>query len=90
MLIISYDIKRDKLRRNFNKFIKKYGSRLQFSVYKIKNSQRVLDIILVEIEDNYSKLFSEDDSIIIFNINDDKIIRYGYAKHDEDDIIIID
>lgn len=90
MLIISYDIKRDKLRRNFNKFIKKYGSRLQFSVYKIKNSQRVLDIILVEIEDNYSKLFSEDDSIIIFNIHDDKIIRYGYAKHDEDDIIIVD
>ena len=36
-------------------------------------------------------LFSEDDTVMIFRIDDNKITRYGYAKHDEEnDMIVID
>ncbi len=90
MVIISYDIKSDKLRTKFNKFIKKYGYRMQFSVYKITNSTRILNLVLCEIENKFEPLFSNADSVIIFNIPTEKIIRYGYAKNEENDIIIID
>ena len=65
MILISYDIRDDKLRTKFSKFILKYGDRLQYSVYEIKNSERLLKIIKSEIEFKFSKLFSEDDSVII-------------------------
>lgn len=90
MLIISYDIESDKLRNKFNKYIKQYGYRLQFSVYKIKNSKRILNIIKEEIEFIYKPKFSNSDSVIIFDIDDKNIIRYGYAKNDESDILVID
>ena len=42
MLIISYDISNDKLRTKFSKFLCKFGYRLQYSVFEIKNSKRIL------------------------------------------------
>ncbi|MCH4207180.1 MAG: CRISPR-associated endonuclease Cas2 [Solobacterium sp.] len=90
MMIISYDIQNDKTRTRFNKYIKKYGYRLQFSVYKIKNSDRVLDVIKADIASKFMPLFTEDDSIMIFDIDDKNIIRYGYAKHETDDIVVIE
>jgi CRISPR-associated protein Cas2 len=89
-MIISYDIQNDKTRTRFNKYIKKYGYRLQFSVYKIKNSDRVLDVIKADIASKFMPLFTEDDSIMIFDIDDKNIIRYGYAKHETDDIVVIE
>lgn len=89
MLIISYDISNDKKRSKFNKYIKKYGHRLQYSVYEIKNSERILKIVLSDIEHVFSKNFDQKDSIIIIKTNPNcDIIKYGYAKNDEDDIII--
>ena len=90
MMIISYDIQNDKTRTRFNKYIKKYGYRLQFSVYKIKNSDRVLDVIKADIASKFMPLFTEDDSIMIFDIDDKNIIRYGSAKHETDDIVVIE
>ena len=55
MIIISYDIKDDKLRRHFSKFIMKYGYRMQYSVFEITNSKRMLDNIISEITNNFEK-----------------------------------
>ncbi len=65
MIIISYDIENDKLRSRFSKFIKKFGYRLQYSVYEIKNSKRILNNIMSEITNNFEKSFKQTDSIII-------------------------
>lgn len=90
MLVISYDIQDDKLRTKFSKFLKKYGYRLQYSVFEIKNSKRILGIIIEEIRHKFEKQFSNSDSIMIFQYSKastDKIIKFGYAKNMDDDII---
>ncbi|MFV0439951.1 MAG: CRISPR-associated endonuclease Cas2 [Lachnospirales bacterium] len=90
MIIISYDISNDKLRTRFNKYIKKYGFRMQYSVYQIDNSERVLNNIVVDITNKFEKQFSQEDSVIIFNMSKNcKITRFGYAKNEESDLIII-
>lgn len=90
MIIISYDIQDDKLRRTFSKYIKKYGYRLQYSVYEINNSDKILTNIIAGIKNNFEKSFSQADSIIIFKLsNTCEITRFGYAKNDESDMIII-
>ena len=55
MIILSYDIHDDKLRTRFSKHIKKYGHRLQYSVYEIDNSSKMLDNICVEIQNIFEK-----------------------------------
>lgn len=90
MIIVSYDISDNKLRNRFSKFIKKFGHRLQYSVFEIDVSERLLDVIEVEIRNKYENQFSQSDSIIIFRMsNTCRITRYGYASNDNDDIIIV-
>lgn len=90
MLIISYDIKNDKLRTKFSKFLCKFGYRLQYSVFEIKNSRRILDNITREIINTYEKKFDQSDSVYIFNLSENcKITKFGYAKNSDDDIIIV-
>ena len=90
MLIVSYDFQDDKRRAKFAKFLKKYGRRLQYSVFEIKNSQRVLKNIVKEVEYKYKPLFKNTDSILIYRMCkacDGKILRYGYAVHEEEEIV---
>lgn len=90
MIIISYDIQDDRLRRNFSKYIMKYGYRLQYSVYEINNSPKILANIVADINNRFEKSFCQTDSIIIFKLsNTCEITRFGYAKNDESDIIVI-
>lgn len=92
MLIVSYDFESDKTRAKFARFLEKHGHRLQYSVFEIKDSQRVLQNILTEVELKYKKFFTGADSIVIFQICEGcrkKIHRYGYAKHEESDLICI-
>ncbi len=90
MLIISYDISDDKLRTQFAKFLSKYGSRLQLSIFEIRNSDRVLDIIKVKIESQFEKRFKQCDSVIVFELSKTcEITQYGYAKNSEEELIII-
>lgn len=90
MIILSYDIADDKLRSRFVKYIRKFGYRLQYSVYEIENSRRILDNIMLDIKNQFEDKFSQTDSIIIFDLsNKCKIVRFGYAKNDESDIIIV-
>lgn len=90
MFIVSYDIEDDKIRTNFSKFLKKYGRRIQYSVFEIKNSQRILENIKSEIEHNFRKRFTNNDSVIIYGMCktcDSKIVRYGYPVQEERDVV---
>ncbi|NCQ06631.1 MAG: CRISPR-associated endonuclease Cas2 [Candidatus Moranbacteria bacterium] len=91
MLILSYDFESNKTRARFAKFILKYGRRIQYSVFEIRNSDRVLRNILDEVELKYSKKFTGADSIVIFQVCEGckkKVIRYGYAKNEETEIVV--
>jgi len=89
MLIVSYDIADDKLRTRFSRYLSKFGYRLQYSVFEIKNSQRILENIICEVEARYAKRFGEIDSVIIFDLSQNcKKYCFGYAKHDEAVIMI--
>lgn len=91
MILLSYDIQNNKLRAKFSKFIKKYGYRVQYSVYEISNSERMLNNIEKEIKFNFEKRFSQSDSVIIIKTSKNcEIIKYGYAKNDNSDIIIVE
>jgi CRISPR-associated protein Cas2 len=93
VIIVSYDFKSDKTRSNFSKFLKKYGRRLQYSVFEIRNSKRLLNNILKEIELKYKKSFTKNDSIVVFNICGTcikKIKRYGYAENEEKEILFFE
>jgi CRISPR-associated protein Cas2 len=89
-LYISYDFSNDKVRTKFSKFLNKFGRRIQYSVYLIKNSPKIIENIKTEIELNFEKQFTGADSIIIIPItpiDGDKIIKYGYSSNDEKDIL---
>lgn len=91
MLLISYDFSNDKTRAKFSKFINKYGRRIQYSVYEIRNSERVLQNILNEIELIYKKKFTGADSIVIIPISEadkKKVKRYGYAENEEKEVVV--
>ena len=91
MIIISYDIADNKLRTKFSRFISKFGYRLQYSVWRIDNSERILDNIANEINNKFLKKFDEEDSVYIFQMSKTcKITTYGYAKHNDESLIIID
>lgn len=90
MLIVSYDFENDKRRGSFSKFLKKYGRRIQYSVFEIRNSQRILENIIKEISLRYQPGFTKADSIVIFSICGGckkKIRRYGYAENEEKDVL---
>lgn len=91
MFLISYDFTNNKVRSKFSKFLLKYGRRIQYSVFEIKNSPRVLTNIQKEIDLVYKKLFQNTDSILIFPICEGcqkKIRRYGYAANEEKEVLI--
>ena len=90
MILLSYDISEDKLRTQFAKYISKFGHRIQYSVFEIDNSNRVLENIILDIDKKFGKRFSEKDSVMICKIkHDNDIIKYGYITHEDDDILII-
>lgn len=88
MIVISYDIKDDKVRNNFSKMIQRQGAiRLQYSVYEIVNTNRIFDNMLILIEDFISKYLTGADSIIIFDVSNMKLRKYGNAIHRDQDIV---
>ena len=90
MVLVSYDISNDKLRTKFSKFLSKFGYRLQYSVFKIENSEHILTNIVEEIVNNFSKKFSQSDSVYIFKLSSScEVIKYGYARNEDEDVMII-
>ena len=90
MIIVSYDISDDKLRTKFSKYLSRFGHRLQYSVFEIDNSPRIVDNIVSDLKNRYEKLFSQCDSVMIFKLSSScEVMRFGYAKNDEKDFFII-
>lgn len=89
MLVVSYDIHDTKLRTRFSKMLTRNGAiRLQFSVYEVNNTKRVLDNLMIKIE-QFAKEFSGADSVIIFDVSEVKLKKYGNAIHRDTDIIYL-
>ncbi len=82
MLVISYDIKNDKLRSTFSKMLCKHGAiRLQYSVYEVNHTNRVCENLILKIESEFAAKFGGDDSVIIFDVAVVKLKKYGNAIH---------
>lgn len=90
MILISYDISDDKLRTKFSKYLEKFGHRIQYSVFEIENSQKILNNISVGIKNNFEKKFTQSDSVYVFELSSGcKVTKYGYAKNEDKDLILI-
>ena len=87
MIIVSYDITDDKMRTNFSKMLKENGAvRLQYSVYELQNTKRIIDNLFVKIE-VFSRHFTQDDSVIVFDVSSDNIKKYGNAIYRDKPIV---
>ena len=90
MIIVSYDISNDKLRTKFAKYLSRFGHRIQYSVFEIDNSQRIVNNIVNDLKNKYESKFEQTDSVIIFKMSSScEVLRFGYAKNDEKDFLII-
>ncbi len=90
MIIISYDIADDKKRAKFNKYIKRFGHMIQYSVYEIENSDRILKNISTDIKNRWMKQFDQNDSIYIFKLSQScEIQKYGYARNEDSQLLIV-
>lgn len=90
MVVVSYDISNDKLRTKFAKYLSRFGHRLQYSVFEIDNSEKIVNNIVNDLKNKYEKSFLQEDSVIIFKLSSScEVLRFGYAKNDEKDFIII-
>lgn len=88
-MIITYDIKNDKLRTKVSKYLMQHGTRLQFSVFEVVNSERMINNICEKIKQDFKPQFTQADSIIIFFTNLSKAITYGNAQHLDKDVVFI-
>ena len=87
MIVVSYDISDDKLRTKFSKYLSRFGHRLQYSVFEI---ERIIDNIVTDITNRFEKNFTQEDSVIIFKMSSScEVLRFGYAKNDEKNFIVI-
>ena len=90
MIIVSYDISDDKLRAKFAKYLSRFRHRIQYSVFEIDNSPRIVNNIVNDLKNKYESKFSQTDSVIIFKMSSScEVMRFGYAKNDEKDFLII-
>lgn len=90
MLVISYDIKEDKMRARFSKMLMRNGAvRLQYSVYEVNNTDRIINNLIVQIESLFSKKFGAEDSVIIFDVSGVRLRKYGNALHRDVDVVYL-
>lgn len=59
---------------------------MQYSVYEIENSERILNNIVTDI----LKQFDQTDSVYIFQMSSSCIIqKYGYARNEDSEVLIV-
>ncbi len=66
---------------------------MQYSVFEIKNSQRVLQNIVNEVEYKYKKSFNGADSVFILNLCESckkKMKKYGHSANRDREIVFFD
>lgn len=89
MLVVSYDISDTKLRSRFSKMLTKNGAvRLQYSLYEVNNTNRILENLMVKI-DQFANEFDGSDSVIVFDVSGVKVKKYGNAIHRDADIVYL-
>lgn len=90
MVLVSYDISDNKKRNKFSKFIQKFGRRLQYSVYEVDNSEKILYNIIAEINNVFAKAFDQSDSVYIFHMSAScRVQKFGYAKNEDQTLIMV-
>lgn len=63
---------------------------LQYSVYEIENSERILKNIVTDINNKWLKQFDQTDSVYIFRMSSScQIEKYGYARNNDADLLIV-
>lgn len=89
MLVVSYDISDTRLRTRFSKMLTKNGAiRLQYSVYEVNNTNRIIENLMIKIE-QFATKFDGVDSVIIFDVSEVKLKKYGNAIHRDVDIVYL-
>jgi CRISPR-associated protein Cas2 len=89
MIVVSYDIADDKLRSRFSKMLTRNGAvRLQYSVYELGNTKRVVDNLMLKI-DAFSKHFTGSDSVLVFDVSKENLKKYGNAIHRDQDVVYL-
>lgn len=74
-------ISNEKLRTSFAKYLSRFGHRIQYSVFEIDNSKRIVDNIVNHLTNTFEKRFSQSDSVYVFKMSSScEVLRYGYAK----------
>ena len=71
MVIVSYDISNDKLRTKFAKYLSRFGHRLQYSVFEIDNSEKIVNNIVNDLKRN---LFRK--RIVLLYLNFHQVVKY--------------
>lgn len=93
MIIVAYDFTSNKTRKKFSDFLEQHGKRIQYSVFELKNSKRILNLVKAEIENRFKKYFKSTDSIYLFEVCErceKSICRYGNAVYDEQEVVYFD
>lgn len=63
---------------------------LRYSVYEIENSEKILNNIVTDINNKWLKQFDQTDSVYIFQMSSScKIQKYGYARNEDSDLLIV-
>lgn len=63
---------------------------MQYSVYEIDNSERILNNIISDINNKFMKLFDQNDSVYIFQLsNTRKVQKFGFAKNEDSPLLIV-
>ncbi len=90
MILVSYDISDNKKRTRFSKYLLRFGRRLQFSVFEIENSDRILDNVVADINGRFLKEFDQSDSVYIFKLTGScQVMKFGYAANEDDELVIV-
>jgi CRISPR-associated protein Cas2 len=63
--------------------------RLQFSVYEVNNTQRIIDNIKLNIVERFSKVFTGADSVLIFDAPNARVEKFGNAIHRDKDVVYL-
>lgn len=63
---------------------------LQYSVYEIENSERILKNIVTDLNNKWLKQFDQTDSVYIFRMSSScQIEKYGFARNEDSDLLIV-
>jgi len=90
MIIICYDISDNDLRTSFSKMLARNGAvRIQYSVFEANNTRPWIEKLKKNIEDNYASLFEASDSVIVFETNTNKSMKYGREIHRDKEIVYL-